>query len=96
MAHIHDIQERVTEFFARELGKEPGALHFVRVAKSDGGWEAKVEVTEQNDYLKKLGYPAIFDKNIYTVELDHNLEVTGYVLGASRERSYATEDREEV
>ena len=96
MSVIHEVQERVVKFFNKELGKEREALHFIKLNKAGDGWEAKVEVTELNEYLKKLGHPSIFDKNIYTIELDQGLEVTGYILGASRERSYATEAREEV
>lgn len=96
MPGIHEAQKRVIEFFTKELGRERGALHFLKVAKSGEGWEAKVEVTELNGYLKKLGYPQIFDKNIYTVRLDPSLEVTEYGLTESRERSYATEGREEI
>lgn len=96
MPGIHEAQEKVKEFFSRELGKEPETLHFIRLSRAGDGWEARVEVTEPNEYLKKLGYPAIFDKNIYTVTLDAAGEVTEYALSASRERSYATEEREDV
>lgn len=96
MPGIHEVQEKVTEFFAKELGRERGALHFIKVARDGEGWEAKVEVTEPNEYLKKLGHPQIFDKNIYTVRLDPSFEVTEYGLTEARERSYAAEEREEL
>ena len=96
MSAIHEVQEKVLEFFMKELGREREALHFVRLNKAGDGWEACVEVTEPNEYLKKLGHPSIFDKNIYTVRLDGALEVTEYAQTASRERSYATEEREEL
>lgn len=96
MPGIHDVQEKVFEFFLKELGRERESLHFIRLTKAGEGWEAKVEVTEPNEYLKKLGYPAIFDRNIYTVALDVGLEVTEYAQTGSRERSYATEEREEI
>lgn len=96
MPAIHEVQEKVFEFFLKELGRERESLHFIRLTKAGEGWEVKVEVTEPNEYMKKLGYPAIFDKNIYVVELDPALEIVGYALGASRERSYATEEREEI
>ncbi len=96
MPGIHDVQEKVVEFFSNELGKERETLHFIKLSKSGEGWIARVEVTEPNEYLKKLGYPSIFDKNIYTVNLDPTLEVTEYALTGSRERSYTEEEREEV
>lgn len=96
MSSIHVAQEKVLEFFMKELGRERETLHFIKLSKVDGGWEARVEVTEPNEYLKKLGYPQVFDKNIYTVVLDASGEVAEYALTAARERSYATEEREEV
>jgi hypothetical protein len=96
MPSIHDVQEKVVEFFSKELGKERETLHFIKMTKSGEGWIARVEVTEPNEYLKKLGYPQIFDKNIYTVNLDPNLEIVEYALTDARERSYATEEREEI
>lgn len=96
MPAIHEAQEKVLEFFMKELGRERETLHFIKLSRAQEGWEARVEVTEPNEYLKKLGYPQIFDKNIYTVILDQNLEVAEYALTGSRERSYATEEREEV
>lgn len=95
MARIQEAQQKILEFFSSELGREREALHFIKLSKSQDGWQAKVEVTEPNEYLKKIGYPAIYDRNLYTVDLDDELEVVGYALTASRERSYATEEREE-
>lgn len=96
MPAIHEVQERIVDFFKKELGKERESLHFIKLSKAGEGWEARVEVTEPNEYLKKLGYPAIFDKNIYVVEMDQGLDIVGYALAASRERTYATEEREEI
>jgi hypothetical protein len=78
MFGIHDARSKITEFFQGEFGKEPEAVHFLKIAKSEVGWEGIVEITEQNEYLKKLGFPPIFDKNHYAVELDENLNVTRY------------------
>lgn len=96
MSAIHEVQEKVMDFFTSELGKERETLHFIRLTKAGDGWEAKVEVTELNEYLKKLGHPSIFDRNVYTIGLDQRLEVTGYALSSSRERSYAETEREEI
>lgn len=96
MPGIHDVQEKVIAFFADEFGREREAVHFLKVFKSGDQWISRVEVTEPNEYLKKLGYPQIFDRNIYTVKLDLAFEVTEYSLTESRERTYATEEREEI
>jgi len=96
MSTIHEVQEKVIEFFTKEMGNTREAIHLIKLGKSEEGWEAKVEVTEPNEYLKKLGHPAIFDRNVYTVGLDSGLEVTGYALSSSRERSYAETEREEI
>jgi hypothetical protein len=96
MASIHEVQEKVLQFFFKEFGKEPEALHFIKLSKNEAGWEAKVEVTEENGYLKKLGHPSIFDKNVYAVHLDGALDIVGYALAYSKERSYTTEEREEL
>lgn len=93
---IHDAQEKVAEFLTKELGKKEEALRFIKLSHSEEGWEGKVEVTELNEYMKKLGHPHIFDKNIYTVQLDSGLDVVSYAQTASQERSYATEEREEL
>lgn len=78
MSDIHEAKTRIAEFFQSEFGKEPEAIRFVKLAKSDEGWKGAVEVTEPNEYLKKLGYPLIFDKNRYTITLDENFNVTRY------------------
>lgn len=96
MSAIHEVQEKVIEFFMKEMGNEREAVHLIKLSKSGEGWEAKVEVTELNEYLKKLGHPSIFDRNVYTVGLNEGLEVTGYALSSSRERSYAETEREEI
>lgn len=96
MSEIRGIQKKVTEFFTQVLGKETDALRFLKVAKTAEGWEVKLEATETNEYLKKLGHPQIFDRNIYTVRLDASLEVIEYGLTAAQERSYAAEEREDL
>lgn len=96
MSAIHEVQEKVIEFFTQEMGNQREAVHLIKLSKSGEGWEAKVEVTELNEYLKKLGHPAIFDRNVYTLGLDAGLEVIGYALTSSRERSYTEAEREEI
>lgn len=78
MSGIQEARIKIAEFFQNELGKEPEAVRFLKLAKSDGGWEGTLEVTELNEYLKKLGYPAVFDKNRYTIVLDENFNAIRY------------------
>lgn len=78
MPNIHDARIRITEFLQTELGKEPEAIHLLKLAKEEVGWKGIVEVTEPNEYLKKIGYPPIFDKNRYTISLDEEGNVVQY------------------
>lgn len=78
MSAIHEARMKITTFFQSELGKEAEAVQLLKLAKSDGGWEAVVEITEPNEYLKKIGYPPIFDKNRYTVSLDEEGNIVQY------------------
>lgn len=86
MPEIHDARVAISLFFERELGKDSKAVQIVKVNKAEVGWTGKVQVTESNEYLKKIGYPPIFDKNTYTVTLDENLNVTGYEQGDNIEK----------
>lgn len=78
MSDIHEVRTKITEFFRSEFGREAEALRFLKLERSEEGWEGKVELTEENAYLKKIGYPPIFDKNIYSVSLDNELNIIGY------------------
>jgi hypothetical protein len=78
MNGINEVRAKVAAFFRCELQKESEALRFLKLSQLETGWEGRVEVTEENTYLKKLGYPTIFDKNVYIVTLDNNLNVTSY------------------
>lgn len=78
MSSIHEARMKITAFFQSELGREAEAVQLLKLAKSDGGWEGVVEVTEPNEYLKKIGYPPIFDKNRYIVLLDEEGNVVQY------------------
>ncbi len=78
---IHEVKTKILEFFQGELGKDPAAVRLLKLSKSEEGWEGTVEVTEENAYLTKIGYPPIFDKNVYSVNLDMDLNVVGYGQG---------------
>jgi hypothetical protein len=78
MGTIQEVRAKIASFFRCELQKESESIRFIKLSQVEEGWEGKVEVTEENAYLKKLGYPTIFDKNVYTVRLDSGLNVIGY------------------
>lgn len=75
---IHEAKVRMMEFCQSELGKEAEAIRFVKITKSEEGWKGKVELTELNEYLKKIGHPNVFDKNEYFITLDPELNVVHF------------------
>ena len=51
----------------------------IKATKTDSGWEIEYEVVEQSEYMKKIGIPKpVYDKNIYSVLLDHNFNLLSY------------------
>jgi len=78
MPGITEAKEKVVMFCKKELGRTAEQIRLLKVSKSAGGWDSKVEITEVNEYLKKMGYPTVFDKNLYDVRLDMNLDVVGF------------------
>lgn len=78
MTGITEAKEKVVGFCKKELKKSEEQLHLLKVAKSSDGWEAKMEITEVNEYLKKMGYPTVYDKNVYEVKLDSDLNVVTF------------------
>lgn len=75
MAEIMEAQNRIKEFFTKELDKEVEALRIMEVSKTDEGWNGRVEVTETNVYLRKHGFPPVYDKNAYYFKMDEELNV---------------------
>ncbi|MFZ5647375.1 MAG: hypothetical protein ACOY30_07105 [Bacillota bacterium] len=76
--NITVIRKIIESFFVSDLGHERDAVQVIGICKAGEGWEAKVISTETNRYLKKLGYPPVYDKKMYMVKLDDNLEVISY------------------
>lgn len=87
MTGISEAREKVMDFFISELKKDTGAVRIMEVSKTDKGWSGMLEVSEDNLFLKKMGYPPAFDKNIYRVKLNDNLDVISYkqVVGGEEE-----------
>jgi hypothetical protein len=77
MANIQEAREAAAEFLKKALNVKE--VRVIRVAKADDGWDADVEVYEENSFLKSLGLPTrVQDRNIYTVKLKDSLEVESY------------------
>lgn len=80
------LKKIIESFFFNELGFERDSVQVIGINKVQEGWEAKVLATETNRYLKKLGYPPVYDKNTYFVKLDDDLEIVSYWIAGSGER----------
>lgn len=78
MPGITEAKEKVVGFCRKELNRSDEQLHLLKISKSSEGWNAKVEITEVNEYLKKMGYPTVFDKNVYDVRLDAEMNVVAF------------------
>ena len=73
---IEEVNKTVLEFLKGVLKKE-GVI--IKTSKIEEGWESQVEVIEESEYIKALGIPTkVWDRNIYEVKLNENLEVLSY------------------
>lgn len=73
---IEEANRAVEDFLKKSL-KRDGRL--IKNSKTNEGWEAEVEVIEENAFIKSLGIPAkVQDRNIYEIKLNDNLEVVSY------------------
>lgn len=71
---IEEATQTAFSFLAKTMQKQ-GKLARVRKTE-EGGWEVEIEVIEESEYIKALGIPkVVYDKNLYIVGLDENLEV---------------------
>lgn len=69
--------ERAVADFVKKILKKEGQV--IKVEKTDEGWEAEVEVIEENRFVKSLGVPTtVYDRNVYLIRLSHGLEATSY------------------
>ena len=86
--NINEARGKVVEFISKELGRDARAMKFLKLAKDGENWSSSVEITEQNEYLKKLGYPPVFDKNVYKIELDSVGEVSSFCKKGEEEEEF--------
>ena len=78
MADITTARQKMTEFVTKELSREASQIKFIKISKTPEGWSAKLEITEDNAHMKKLGYASIFEKNVYIINLDDTMNVTNF------------------
>ena len=85
MASIIDAKKMIVSFVEQEFEVTKEAINVVTLMKKGRDWLGVFTVTETNKYLEKLGYPTVFDKNTYTIKLNHELEVVSYEAGEPSE-----------
>lgn len=78
MSDITTAKQRIMKFVTSELSKNELQIKLIKITKTESGWNGKVEITEDNLHLKKLGYPPVFDKNVYVIDLDDTMNVTNF------------------
>lgn len=74
---ISQVRDKVREFLKETIGAE--GIRIVTVEKEGDGWVAETEVAEKNQYLASIRPDyRVFEKELYIVKLDNNLEVSSY------------------
>lgn len=75
---IVQVRDKVSQFLKDTIGAE-GEVRVITIDKTTDGWETVAEVSQKNQYLATIKPEyRVFDKRVYTVKLNGNLEVTGY------------------
>ena len=85
MAGISDVKAVIVKFFRKEFNLPNEAVHVIAIIKKGENWQSMVQITQTNQHLKSLGYPSVFEKEIYTIIIDNDLEITSYWLGEPKE-----------
>jgi len=74
---ISEIRDKAKKFLKETIGAE--GIRVVRVDKDDSGWVVEAEVAEVNQYLASIRPDyRVFEKELYIIKLDANLEVSSY------------------
>jgi len=74
---ISEVRDKVKKFLKETLGVE--GIRIVAVEKDDAGWVVEAEVAAVNQYLASVRPDyRVFEKELYIVKLDANLEVSSY------------------
>ncbi len=82
---IKKVINAVHKFFSEVLDK-PGKV--IGVIKHSDGWEVKIEVAEEVEYMRKKAQDDLMA--IYEVIVDNNIEVVSFERVALRERDSLT------
>ncbi|MBC8231033.1 gas vesicle protein [bacterium] len=74
--NIQETAKTVQDFLTNVLQKEG---RIAKCGKIEDGWEAEVEVIEENELIKSLDVPTtVYDRNTYFITLDGELNVISY------------------
>ncbi len=77
MANMEEVRTVSCEFCKKTLNVKDAKV--IKIAKAGEGWRAEVEVYEESSFIKALGLSTrVQDRNVYTIELEENLEVQSY------------------
>lgn len=83
MAKLTEVQDAIQAFLKSTFGIE-GKI--VKLAKSDGGWEAEVELSEIDKYYQTINPDyRIMQRNLYQLRLNEQLEIVSYARQEERE-----------
>ena len=74
---ITKVRDKVTKFLKETVDAE--GIRIITIDRADGGWVAEAEVSEMNQYLASIKPEyRVFDKKLYLVKLNANLEISSY------------------
>jgi len=83
MANIKEVRAKVIEFSRETFGVKD--VKVISAGKVKKGWDAEVEVLEDNAVVKAAGIPAqVKDQNIYSIKMDEDLNIFTYKLEEKR------------
>lgn len=88
MPDITTARKGMSEFLIKELNKEASQIKFIKITKTPEGWNGKIEITEENSHLTKLGKPSVFDRNVYIIDMDDALNVTNFCQEGAGEEEF--------
>ena len=79
---IAEVRKRIVTFISKELEKEGLPITILEIRKVDEepvAWIARVQIVEESEYIKALGLgTTVYDRNIYELTMDGNLEVLSF------------------
>ena len=74
---ITKVRDKVKKFLKETIEAE--GIRIIMIDKAHDGWVAKAEVAERNQFLASIKPEyRVFDKELYLVKLNADLEVSSY------------------